>query len=355
VGGIGALPGGTVGAAVGTQVGLWILAALGLKSLAEFFLEGLPEILKSYYKGFSEAWAAGYDEATTRSLAGPSQQSFQLNVAAGYIAEGHVAVVMLLLSAVVAYLTRGRGSMQVLAREAGGGRLGPRFAAWLLKHEDRLREHPNLQPRAPRSRAAGGGGERLPPSPPPPPPPRRGEHEPRGPGKMPRKDVRCFKPNGLPAAKVGEFDRQIKGQERGINELSVDEYLKGRKAFDEGEVTRSRTVAKDARTTYREELNVALTKQLRDGGVSPKQAEQQAVQLATEKMKTLAALHNPDMVAGGRDAIGDFGDRNVNSRIGAQWNSGKKSRLSELDDAAKAVPERDRAGTKMNAKLERCK
>jgi hypothetical protein len=50
-----------------------------------------------------------------------------------------------------------------------------------------------------------------------------------------------------------------------------------------------------------------------------------------------------------------FGDRNVGSRIGAQWNSGKKSRLSELDDAVKAVPDRDRAATKMNAKLERCK
>ena len=68
-------------------------------------------------------------------------------------------------------------------------------------------------------------------------------------------------------------------------------------------------------------------------------------------MKALAALHNPDMIAGGQDVIRDFGDRSVNSRIGPQW----RSRVGVLDRAAAEVPVTQRAHVKMNAKLERCK
>jgi hypothetical protein len=69
-------------------------------------------------------------------------------------------------------------------------------------------------------------------------------------------------------------------------------------------------------------------------------------------MKTLNALHNPDLVAGGKDVIFGFGDASVNKSIGAQWNL--NSRLQELDRAAQAMPESVR-GTKMNANLQRCK
>ncbi|WP_455885179.1 polymorphic toxin type 15 domain-containing protein, partial [Pseudomonas spelaei] len=50
-------------------------------------------------------------------------------------------------------------------------------------------------------------------------------------------------------------------------------------------------------------------------------------------MKKLAALHNPDLYSGGMDVIGDFGDRQVNSSIGAQW----RSRVSELDKVAGSI------------------
>jgi Novel toxin 15 len=172
---------------------------------------------------------------------------------------------------------------------------------------------------------------------------------------MARKDVRCFKTNDLPREKVPEFDRQLRGQERGLNDMTVDEYLKGRQAFDEGAVKRSADVAKDARALYRDNLVADLSDELREAGVGPEEATQKAAKQAAETMKTLAALHNPDLKAGGKDVISDFGDRNVNSRIGAQWNSGNNSRLSFLDAAAKGVPEGERGTTKMNAKLERCK
>ena len=164
-GGVGALPGAFMGAVAGSHVGLWILAAFGLESLAEFFFEGLPSILRCYQRGFTEAW----------------HDRHGLGLGVRDIAEGHVAVMMLLLGAIVAHLTRGRGDMQALAGRVRASRLGERFASWLLKNEERLREHPNLQPRQPRPAGAGGGHE---PPPPPKPPTRRGEGEPGGPRKM---------------------------------------------------------------------------------------------------------------------------------------------------------------------------
>jgi hypothetical protein len=68
-------------------------------------------------------------------------------------------------------------------------------------------------------------------------------------------------------------------------------------------------------------------------------------------MKTLAALHNPDMIAGGKDVVTSMGDRGVNSSIGSQW----QHRVGELDKAALDIPESERGNTKMNAKLKRCK
>lgn len=73
----------------------------------------------------------------------------------------------------------------------------------------------------------------------------------------------------------------------------------------------------------------------------------------SQKMTALAALHNPDMVAAGKDVIADFGGGNINKRIGAQWR--RKGRLMALDDAASLIPELLRSTTKMNAKLVRCK
>jgi hypothetical protein len=87
--------------------------------------------------------------------------------------------------------------------------------------------------------------------------------------------------------------------------------------------------------------------------MSREDAKAKASEIAAEKMKTLAALHNPDMVAAGKDEIRDFGNRSINSRIGAQWKKGQ--RLTELDLAANNVPESMRGSTKMNTKLERCK
>jgi len=124
---------------------------------------------------------------------------------------------------------------------------------------------------------------------------------------------------------------------------------------------RDPNIARAARAAQEGRLKTKFALQLREQGWSTLDARTRAAEMAADQMKTLAALHNPDMVAGGRDVIAGFGDRSINSRIGAQWKAltgepgAKSTRLAELDKAAERVPESLRVTTKMNAKLERCK
>jgi hypothetical protein len=178
---------------------------------------------------------------------------------------------------------------------------------------------------------------------------------------MPTAKVPCFKTNGLPSTRFPEFDRQLAGQETGLNAMSVADYLGGRDAFESGTAVRDPNVARMARKTHEGDLRGKFLRQLRTQGLSSDAARAKAAEMAADQMKTLAALHNPDMVAGGRDMIAGFGDRSINSRIGAQWKTltgepgNKTTRLAELDKAAERVPASLRGTTKMNAKLERCK
>lgn len=67
-------------------------------------------------------------------------------------------------------------------------------------------------------------------------------------------------------------------------------------------------------------------------------------------MASLAALHNPDLSAGGNDVISDFGDRRVNSSIGAQW----RTKIVNLKKAAESTPKSSGAPTYMNINLHKC-
>jgi len=72
---------------------------------------------------------------------------------------------------------------------------------------------------------------------------------------------------------------------------------------------------------------------------------------ARANMSTLAALRSPDQIAGGGNAIVDFGDRSVNCAIGG----GCSSKVGELDAAALDPPPGTRVTTRMHVQLERCK
>ncbi|GAB2864147.1 polymorphic toxin type 15 domain-containing protein [Pseudoduganella ginsengisoli] len=348
LGGVGAIPGAAVGATAGAQVGSWVMAALGLKSLAEGLATAIPDALHYYERGFREAW--GPAPQTSQSSIQIYSNGGNVRHAAFEFANGHVAMIAAILTALMAYLSRGRGSKGVVLQEIRESRrLGPRIAQWVEDNEQRLANHPALQSR--RNNVAASPAEE-----PGAPPPKRGrqpdEGDPRrAPAGMPQKKVPCFQPNDLPQASYPEFDRQLAGQEAGLNDMTVEEYVRGREAYGNGSAKRDRNVAQSARDDYKKDLVVILREQFEKTGMSPRQAKLEAQEAANKKMSTLAALHNPDMIAGGKDVINGFGDRGINSRIGPQW----KSRVGALDQAAAQVPAAMRSHVKINAKLERCK
>ncbi|WP_426344642.1 DUF6861 domain-containing protein [Pseudoduganella sp. R-32] len=347
-GGVGALPGAAAGAAVGSQVGAWVMALLGLKSLIEGMVTAIPEAMEHYERGFREAWGPPPRNERTCSYALAGTEQGNVRHAAFEFANGHVIMIMAILMALLAYFSRGKGNKALALKEVRESpRLGPKVARWIEENEEKLSRHPALQSR--RKNAASALEE------PAPAPPKRKrpteEPEPRRPVGMPQKKVPCFKPNDLPQGSLPEFDRQLAGQEAGLNAMTVEEYMEGRKAFTAKDAIRDPKVAKQAREGYERRIVEALTIQFRKIGLSVGDAETKAMQEAATRMKALAALHNPDMVVAGRDVISDFGDRNINSRIGSQW----RSRVGTLDDAAKEVPISQRTVAKMNVKLERCK
>ena len=84
--------------------------------------------------------------------------------------------------------------------------------------------------------------------------------------------------------------------------------------------------------------------------MGPREARKLSETQAKETMSTLAALHNPDLSAGGRDTIADFGDKKVNSSIGPQW----KSRIGGLRQVAEEMAGSGGGSGHLNVKLHKC-
>ncbi|CCU57188.1 T7SS effector LXG polymorphic toxin [Bacillus subtilis] len=142
-----------------------------------------------------------------------------------------------------------------------------------------------------------------------------------------------------------EFARQLKDQEKGMNELTVDEYLRNRERYiAEGRAIEGNAAQKMARQEALKDKIAELRKQ----GLSRTDATKQA----SEWMDTQAALHNPDQIAGGRaDNIGGLGDKRVNSSLGSQW----KYRIDIVDEQiremAKNMSPEEIKNTYLNVKL----
>nr|WP_249023535.1 polymorphic toxin type 15 domain-containing protein [Enterococcus termitis] len=118
-----------------------------------------------------------------------------------------------------------------------------------------------------------------------------------------------------------EFIRQLKKQQDGMNQLTVEEYLKNRQQYlDKGRVPE----ASVAQQTARQEALADKIAELRNQGMSRAEAKTQA----EGWMKDQAALHDPDMIAGGNPTnIQGLGDSKINSSLGSQW----RTRISEVD------------------------
>lgn len=79
---------------------------------------------------------------------------------------------------------------------------------------------------------------------------------------------------------------------------------------------------------------------------------EEAEKNANSWLKSQAALHNPDQIAGGKPLnIGGMGDKRINSSIGSQW----KYRIDIVDEQigelTKSLTSDQRKNTYLNVKL----
>ncbi|MBC2168888.1 polymorphic toxin type 15 domain-containing protein [Listeria booriae] len=113
-----------------------------------------------------------------------------------------------------------------------------------------------------------------------------------------------------------EFARQLADQEKGMNELTVSEYLANREKY----LAQGRALeGNPAQQVARERAYTEKVTELQERGLTITAAKKQA----KEWMDTQASLHNPGQIAGGKALnIGGLGDRRINSSIGSQWRYG---------------------------------
>ena len=142
-----------------------------------------------------------------------------------------------------------------------------------------------------------------------------------------------------------EFARQLADQQKGMNELTVQEYLDNRQKYIEQGRAIESNVAQQA---AREKAFVDKVDELQDAGLSLKEAEEQA----QKWLDTQAALHNPDQVAGGfASNVGGVGDKGVNSSIGSQWRYRIDDIDAQIQKMAESMSEAEKNSTYLNVNL----
>jgi hypothetical protein len=171
-------------------------------------------------------------------------------------------------------------------------------------------------------------------------------------GKPPKKMKRfdldpCISPKKLDPSKAKEFTEQLQRQQDALNRMTVKEYQDARTFFNANKRQGTGSAQKLARKQYEDQLRTRLNKEYAKS-MSPATAKQRALEEAKKKMLDIAALHEPDMIAGGKDTITNLGDRSVNSSIGSQW----RTRVPLIDEEVNKIPEAQRATTTMNVKLD---
>ncbi len=151
--------------------------------------------------------------------------------------------------------------------------------------------------------------------------------------------------NYNPQYDEAEFARQLAEQQKGMNELTVQEYLDNRQQY----IAQGRAVESNAaQQMAREKAFIEKVDELQDAGLSLQEAEEQA----QNWLNTQAALHNPDQVAGGNACnIGGMGDKGVNSSIGSQWRYRIDAVDSQVEKMAGNMSEVERNSTYLNVNL----
>lgn len=142
-----------------------------------------------------------------------------------------------------------------------------------------------------------------------------------------------------------EFLRQLKGQERGLNSMSMGDWIRNRDNYKEN--GRAPEGA-EAQRLQREKARQSRIESNQKNGMSYSEAKKEADTWIAGQ----AALHNPDQIAGGDpNKVSRMGDAKVNSSIGSQWRGRIDSMESAIKEYAKDKPPEELAKTKLNVKL----
>ncbi len=186
---------------------------------------------------------------------------------------------------------------------------------------------------------------------------------------MKRFKVPCFEPGdtvkktfkGRERELETHFARQLRHQEAGLNDLTVGEYIENRNRYRKMKRKRTGKAQGDFREDFSTDLKDSLYESYRKK-MDAKEAEIEAEKRATEIMANLAALHDPDMIAGGADKVSRMGNSAVNKSLGGIWSGDSQkrkkedptSRLYQMDEQAQRALETLGPDAKMNVSLERC-
>ena len=142
-----------------------------------------------------------------------------------------------------------------------------------------------------------------------------------------------------------EFARQLENQEKGLNSLTIAEFVENRKKYNvAGRNKKANQFQKELRGKFKQDK----IEELFENGMS----YDDAVKVADEWIKSKAVLHNPDQIAGGNSMnLTGLGDKNVNSSLGAQWRYRIDDLEKQIMSFANKIPENEWESIKLNIKL----
>ena len=145
---------------------------------------------------------------------------------------------------------------------------------------------------------------------------------------------------------VESFIEQAQLQEDGLNDLTVSDFLENyENRLENG---RSPEGTK-AQARYNDGLEAALVDEKLQEGLSPEEAEREAA----EELSGMAALHNPDQIAGGHSTIlSARGDSDVNSALGSLWGHGRAEDLyNQVSGMAENMTQEQKDTTYLDVRL----
>ena len=146
-----------------------------------------------------------------------------------------------------------------------------------------------------------------------------------------------------------EFRRQVQNQQDGLNSMTIQQYLENKERYDrEGRAKEGNAAQRQAReNALEDEIN-------RLRSIKPEMSYEMAEAKAKKWLKTQAALHDPDQIAGGDPThVTGMGDRRINSSLGSQWkNSGNADDMyKEIKKLAEGMSKEQRESTYLNVRL----